>query len=162
MLAAIDIGAFVWVIVIFVMLVPGLLAKRAAKKFRNSLELRDGRVVLRDDARLKLGRSPRRLSRAESLIAKSFEVNERGEIVERAVPVAPTSVPWYKREISLGKKSQTPPSAFPSTPEVEKIAEKERFRSAWDEQESAPSIWDENDANAFWSDAEKSRQRSQG
>jgi len=157
MLAATDIGALVWVVVICLMMVTSLLAKRGAKKLRDSLEVRDGRVVLREEARLKLGRSPRRLRNADALIAKRYAVNERGEIVERAVSVAPTSVTWYKREISFGKKLQAPPSAFPSTPDVEKIAEKERFRSAWDEQDATPSIWDEQDKDAFWGDAEKSK-----
>ena len=59
MLAATDIGALVWVVVICLMMVTSLLAKRGAKKLRDSLEVRDGRVVLREEARLKLGRSPR-------------------------------------------------------------------------------------------------------
>jgi hypothetical protein len=65
--------------------------KRGSRRFRSSLEVRDGRVVMSDATRLKLERHGRDLSKAEAFIAQNFSVDERGEIVERRNLARPTA-----------------------------------------------------------------------
>lgn len=141
-------------VVIFILFsAVSLFAKRSTRRLRDSLEVRDGRVVLKEEIRLKLERHPERLRRVEALVAKTYTVNERGEIVSRSSPSSSENVPWYKREISIGEK-EPKPTAAPTPPPIPASGEdeKERFHSAWDEQDASPSIWDKDEKAAFWDD----------
>ncbi|MGD0274192.1 MAG: hypothetical protein ABSB96_10750 [Gaiellaceae bacterium] len=140
MLATIDAGDIATLAVIVALIAFGLSANRGAKRIRNSLEIRDGRVALKEEVRLRLERNPRRLHRIEALIASTYTVNERGEIVARGDTDdvrAPAPEP-----VSRPAKSAS-------------SQEDERFCSAWDEQDAGSSIWDEQERAAFWGDTEE-------
>jgi len=83
MLGAIDLSSIVILVTFGLLFALAQAVKRGSRRFRSSLQIRDGRVVLNDAARLKLSRRGRDLNKAEAFIAKNFSVNERGEIVER-------------------------------------------------------------------------------
>lgn len=96
MLARIDISSIITVAAVALSVIAVLFAKRGSKRFRDWLEVRDGKVVLKDEVRLKLARNPARLRRVEALAARSYTVNEQGEIVDRhaaAASEAPRPVP---------------------------------------------------------------------
>ncbi len=63
---------------------------------RRSLVVRDGHVALSDEARARLGQRGLDVAKIESMVAKSYSVDERGGIVTRgtsgkAAPLPPTS-----------------------------------------------------------------------
>ncbi len=90
-LAAIDISSIVVLVTFGLLFALAQAVKRGSRRFRSSLQVRDGRVVMNDAARVKLSRHGRDLSKAEAFIAKNFSVNERGEIVERGEVIKATA-----------------------------------------------------------------------
>jgi hypothetical protein len=85
MLASVNV-TFLVVIAAFVVLfaLRSFARRGASRRFQDLLEVRDGRVVLKEDVRRRLERDPQRLRRVEALIAKNYTVNERGEVAERS------------------------------------------------------------------------------
>jgi hypothetical protein len=149
MLAAIAIGSVFVLIAIslFVALLTAL--RRGSRKLQALLEVRDGRPVLSDEARARLGKRGMDIAKIDSYVAETYVVNERGEIVRRSEHAKP------------GAPAPAPPTARPPEPDRSAPAKsqpatnREGFQSVWEEQDSGPSIWDETDKAAFWGDTEK-------
>jgi hypothetical protein len=134
-------------ILLFVALLTSF--RRGALKLRDSLVVRDGRPVLSDEARVRLGKRGLDIAEIEDFIAKTYAVNERGEIVTRAEGAKP--------ETPAPSAPAARASAFdpPARAKPEPASGRDGFHSVWEEQDSGPSIWDEADKAAFWGDAEK-------
>jgi hypothetical protein len=149
MLAAAAAGSIFVLIAIslFVALLTAL--RRGSRKLRDSLVVRDGRPVLSDEARARLGKRGLDFAKIDSFIAETYVVNERGEIVRRAEHAKPETL------------ASIPPTARPSEPgrsapaKPQPATGRDAFQSVWEEQDAGPSIWDEADKSAFWGDAEK-------
>ena len=109
MLGAVDNSSIVVLVTFGLLFALAQAVKRGSRKFRSSLQVRDGRVVLSDAARLKLARRGQDLSKAEAFIAKNFSVNERGEIVGRGEVIgAAASAP----EPAAGDRPAEPETRF--------------------------------------------------
>lgn len=134
-------------LVVFFLVVAALMAvSRGSRTLRDSLVVRDGRPALSDEARAKLAKRGVDSLELDDLIAKTYAVNGRGEIVMRADSAA--------SEPPVPVAGASEPDLFaPSQPEP--APGRDRFRSIWEEQDSGPSIWAETDRASFWSDAEK-------
>lgn len=149
MLAAATTGSVFVLIAIslFVVLLTAL--RRGSKKLQDSLVVRDGRPVLSDEARVRLGKRGLDIAKIDSFVANTYVVNERGEIVRRAESAKPET-PSSPAPAARASAPETPARAKP-----EPATDCEGFRSVWEEQDSSSSIWDEADKAAFWGDAEK-------
>jgi len=149
MLAAAAAGSVAILIAIALFVAVLMAVSRGARTLRGSLVVRDGRPALRDEARAKLGKRGLDIAKIEDFIAKTYAVNERGEIVTRGTD-SETETP-----------ASATPVARPSEPDrfarakPEPATGRDSFRSIWEEQDSGPSIWDEADRATFWGDAEK-------
>ena len=149
MLAAAATGSVFVLIAIslFVALLTAL--RRGSKKLQNSLVVRDGRPVLSDEARVRLGKRGLDIAKIDSFVANTYVVNEHGEIVRRAESAKPET------SSSPALAARTPAPDTPARAKPEPATDREGFHSVWEEQDSSPSIWDEADKAAFWGDVEK-------
>lgn len=150
MLAKIDWPSLVVPLSIGIFYLISLFAKRGQKRLKDSLEVRDGRIVLKEGIRLKLSRgNPDRLRGIEAMIEKSFKVDENGQIVAKDGDEETPA----ERPAPMGPTASTPPpgrGAPPAPPAPASDPDSDRFRSVWEEQDQGPSIWDEKDKADFW------------
>ncbi len=126
-----------------------LTVSRGARTLQGSLVVRDGRPALSDEARARFAKRGLDSAKVEDFIAKTYTVNERGEIVKRAES-ATTEAP---APVAPAARAFAPDSLARAKPEP--ATDREGFRSVWEEQDAGPSIWDEADKATFWGDAEK-------
>ncbi|MGA9763044.1 MAG: hypothetical protein WBQ14_11560 [Gaiellaceae bacterium] len=122
MLARIDIGSIITVAAVALSIVAMLFAKRGSKRFRDWLEVRDGKVVLKDEIRLKLARNPARLRRVEALVARSYAVNEQGEIVDRHAAAASEAAQPIPQPATPAPATPAPVAPAPARPRPKKEA----------------------------------------
>jgi hypothetical protein len=141
--------AFLVTIALFVAVLMAV--SRGKRTLRDSLVVRDGRPVLSDEARARLRKRGLDIAEIDNFIAKTYAVNERGEIVTRAESSA-TEAP---APVAPGARASEPDPFAPPKPEP--ATGRDSFRSVWEEQDSGPSIWDEADRATFWGDDKKSK-----
>jgi hypothetical protein len=149
MLAAIAAGSVFVLIAIFLFVALLTAIRRGSQKLRDSLVVRDGRPVLSDEARVRFGKRGLDIAEIDSFVAKTYVVNERGEIVRQAENAKPET-PAPSAPAARVSAPDTPARAKP-----EPATGRDGFHSVWEEQDAGPSIWDETDKAAFWGDAEK-------
>jgi hypothetical protein len=150
MLAAAT-GSVAGLVVVSLFVAVLLAMSRGKRTLRDSLVVRDGRPALSDEARVRLDKRGLDLAEIDTFIAKTYAVNERGEIVTRAESAA-TEAP---AAVTPAARASEPDPFAP--PKSEPATGRDSFRSIWEEQDSSPSIWDEADRATFWGDDKKSK-----
>lgn len=148
MLAAAN-GSVALLVTIALFVAVLMAVSRGTRTLRDLLVVRDGRPVLSDEARAKLAKRGLDIAKFEDVIAKTYAVNEHGKIVKRAESAA-TEAPAPVAPVARASEPDPPAPLKP-----EPASGGDRFRSVWEEQDSGPSIWGEDDKAAFWGDAEK-------
>jgi hypothetical protein len=115
-LASTDLGAIIWVVIVVVAFVFSRIGRRARGGLRNSVEAKDGHVVLKESARQRLARNPRRLQEIEAELDKRFTVNERGQVVPRSTPAKASPRPAEPGADRPQPASSQPASPLPVSP----------------------------------------------